>query len=146
MYKKEELQELKAEFWREFANKYPRKWMLYDTKIKDFSFKFYLDNKKIEVLLAIENKDLELRKIYFQKIESLKTILTEEYIPEVEFDFESRLKNNKVIAKIWVEKNISFHNKANWNDIFDYFYEKMDTLERFFFEYEDYIRDLDINT
>lgn len=146
MYKKEELQELRAEFWREFANKYPRKWMLYDTKIKDFSFKFYLDNKKIEVLLAIENKDLELRKIYFQKIESLKTILTEEYIPEVEFDFESRLKNNKVIAKIWVEKNISFHNKANWNDIFDYFYEKMDTLERFFFEYEDYIRDLDINT
>lgn len=146
MYKKEELQALKIEFWREFADKYPRKWILYDTKIKDFSFKFYLDNKKVEVLLAIENKDLELRKIYFQKIESLKTILVEEYISEVMFDYEFQLSNYKIISKIWVEKSITFHNKANWDIIFDYFYEKMDAFERFFFEYEDYIRDLEINT
>ena len=41
MYSKEENQKLKREFWVSFANKYPRKWVLYNTKIKDFSFKFY---------------------------------------------------------------------------------------------------------
>jgi hypothetical protein len=27
---------------------------MYDTKIKDFSFKFYVDNKKAQVLIDIE--------------------------------------------------------------------------------------------
>jgi hypothetical protein len=48
MYSKEETQRLNA-FWIEFAQKYP-KWLLYDTKIKDFSFKFYVDNKKAQVI------------------------------------------------------------------------------------------------
>ena len=49
MYSKEEAQRLKREFWIAFAEKYPRKWLLYDTKIKDFSFKFFVDNKKAQV-------------------------------------------------------------------------------------------------
>ncbi|WP_286971405.1 DUF4268 domain-containing protein, partial [Flavobacterium sp. UBA4854] len=51
MYSKEESQRIKREFWVAFAEKYPRKWVLYDTKIKDFSFKFYVDNKKAQVLI-----------------------------------------------------------------------------------------------
>ena len=42
-----------------FANAYPRKWLLYDTKIKDVTFKFYIDNKKAQVLLDIEPKEEE---------------------------------------------------------------------------------------
>lgn len=146
MYSKDEVRELKKEFWTTFSEEYPRKWLLYDTKIKDFSFKFFVDNKRIEVLLAIENKDLELRKIYFQKIESLKTILEEEFLSDVLFDEHFVLSNGKEISKIWVEKEkISFHNKANWEEIFSFFYEKMDAFERFFYEYEDYIRDLETN-
>lgn len=146
MYSKEEVRALKKEFWIDFSEKYPRKWLLYDTKIKDFSFKFYVDNKRIEVLLAIENNDLELRKIYFQKIESLKTILEEEFLSDIFFDEHFVLSNGKEISKIWVEKDrIGFHNKANWEEIFGFFYEKMDAFERFFYEYEDYINDLETN-
>jgi hypothetical protein len=45
MYSKEETQRLNA-FWSSLLKNYPRKWLLYDTKIKDFSFKFYVDNKR----------------------------------------------------------------------------------------------------
>ena len=146
MYSKEQIQELKREFWSSFAEKYPRKWLLYHTKIKAFSFKFYTDNKKIEVLLAIEQRDEDLREIYFQKIESLHTVLKEEFLPDVLFDQHYTLDNGKTISKIWVEKiNISYHNKNNWDQIFCFFYEKMDAFERFFYEYEDYIRDLETN-
>lgn len=146
MYSKEEAKELKKEFWITFSQEYPRKWLLHNTKIKDFSFKFYLDNKRIEVLLAIENKDLELRKIYFQKIESLKAILEEEFLSDVLFDEHFVLDNGKEISKIWVEKNlVSFHNKNNWDEIYSFYYEKMDAFEHFFYEYEDYIKDLEIN-
>ena len=147
MFSKVESQQIKKEFWTAFAEAYPRKWLLYDTKIKDFTFKFYVDNKKAQVLIDIEPKDEEKRKIYYEKIESLKTILLEEYLDDAVFERNFYLETGKCISKIWVEKTgISLFNKDSWNDIFDFFYEKMDAFERFFYEYEDYIRDLETNT
>lgn len=140
MYSKEEVQALKKEFWTAFSEAYPRKWLLYDTKIKDFSFKFYVDNKKAGVLLVIEHKNPEIQKKYFEKLESLKTLLLEDYLPEANFDEYHRLENGKIIAKVWVEMPIGFHNKNNWPVIFDFFYEKMDAFERFFYEFEDFIK------
>ena len=72
MYSREETQRLKREFWIAFAEKYPRKWVLYDTKIKDFSFKFYVDNKKAQVLIDIEPRNEDNRIAYFEKLEALK--------------------------------------------------------------------------
>lgn len=57
MFSKQEAQQLKKEFWTAFGKSFPRKWILYDTKIKDLSFKFYADKKKAEVSLDIEMKD-----------------------------------------------------------------------------------------
>ena len=57
MYSKQESQRLKQEFWITFAERYPRKWVLYDTKIKDFSFKFFVDNTKAQVSIEIEHRN-----------------------------------------------------------------------------------------
>jgi hypothetical protein len=147
MYSKEESLKIKKEFWVQFAEAYPRKWILYDTKIKDVTFKFYVDNKKAQVLLDIEPKEEEKRKIYFEKIESLKTILLEEYLPEAILERNYFLESGKVVSRIWVEKsNVSLNNKNTWEAIFDFFSETMTQFELFFFEYEDYIKDLETNT
>lgn len=147
MYSKEESIRIKKEFWTAFAESYPRKWLLYDTKIKDVSFKFYIDNKRAQVLLDIEPRDEEKRKIYFEKVASLKTILIEEYIPEVIFERNFHLDSGKIISRIWVEiTGISINNKATWETVFDFFYENMDAFERFFYENQDYIKDLEVNT
>jgi len=147
MYSKEEAQQIKKEFWTAFAEAYPRKWLLYDTKIKDVTFKFYIDNKKAQVLLDIEPKDEEKRKIYYEKIESLKTILHEEYLPEAILERNFYLDNGKVISRIWIEKlNVSLNNRKYWPEIFEFFSETMTKFELFFFEFEDYIKDLEMNT
>lgn len=147
MFSKEEAQKIKREFWITFAQEYPRKWLLYNTKIKDVTFKFNVDNKKAMVSLEIEPKDEEHRKIYFEKIESLKTILLENYLPDAIFEKNFHLENGKIISRIWVEiHNISINNKSTWNTIFNFFAEKMESFEYFFYEYEDYIKDLEINT
>ena len=147
MYSKEEALLIKKEFWTAFAAAYPRKWVLYDTKIKDVTFKFYIDNKKAQVLLDIEPKDEEKRKIYFEKIESLKTILLEDYLPETILERNFYLESGKIISRIWVEKlGVSLNNKNNWEAIFDFFNETMIQFEYFYFEHEDYIKDLEINT
>ena len=147
MYSKDEALQIKKDFWIAFAEAYPRKWLLYNTKIKDVTFKFYVDNKKAQVLLDIEPKDEEKRKIYFEKVFSLKTILLEEYLEEAIFERNYYLESGKVISRIWVEKtDISINNKNNWEAIFEYFNTNMDAIERFFYENEDYIKDLEINT
>lgn len=147
MYSKEEALLIKKEFWTAFASAYPRKWLLYDTKIKDVTFKFYIDNKKALVLLDIEPKEEEKRKIYFEKIESLKTILLDEYLPEAILERNYYLENGKIISRIWVEKlEVSLHNKKYWPEIFDFFSETMTQFEHFFYEHEGYIKDLEINT
>ena len=147
MFSKEEALQIKKEFWIAFAEEYPRKWLLYNTKIKDVTFKFYVDNKKAQVLLDIEPKDEEKRKIYYEKVESLKTILLEDYLDDVIFERNFYLETGKVISRVWVEKTgISINNKNTWPEVFDFFAEKMDAFERFFYENEDYIKDLEINT
>ena len=147
MLSKEEALQKKKDFWIAFAEEYPRKWLLYNTKIKDVTFKFYVDNKKAQVLLDIEPKDEEKRKIYYEKVESLKTILLEDYLDDVIFLFIFYLETGKVISRVWVEKTgISINNKNTWPEVFDFFAEKMDAFERFFYENEDYIKDLEINT
>lgn len=146
MYSKQQNQQLKQEFWVAFAEKYPRKWLLYDTKIKDFSFKFYVDNRKAQVLIDIENRNLDVRKIYFEKIVSLKNILEEDYISNLIYEQNHTLESGKTISRIWVELNdVSVSNRQYWNTIFDFFEQKMDKLESFFVEYQDYIKDLETN-
>jgi len=136
MYSKAESAQLKKEFWIAFATVYPRKWLLYNTKIKDVTFKFYVDNKKAMVLLDIEPHEEEKRKIYFEKIESLKNILLDEYLPDALFERNFYLDTGKAISRIWVEKNnVSVNNKNTWGEIFAFFNSSMAQFELFFYEY-----------
>jgi len=144
MYSREESQRMKREFWVAFAEKYPRKWVLYDTKIKDFSFKFYVDNKKAQVLIDIEHRSDEKRIAYFEKLEALKNILEEEFIKDLVFEKNYTLESGKTISRIWVEKQgVGFSNKNNWDAIFDFFNEKMNALEMFYLEYDEFIKDVE---
>ena len=144
MYSKQENQRLKQEFWVAFAEKYPRKWVLYDTKIKDFSFKFYVDNKKAQVSIEIENRNQDKRYAYFEKIEALKNIIEEEFLKDLVFEKDYTLENGKTISKIWVEKSeVSVSNRNYWDEIFDFFFEKMNALEMFYLEYDEFIKDIE---
>lgn len=143
MYSREENQQLKREFWIAFAEKYPRKWVLYDTKIKDFSFKFFVDNKKAQVSIDIEPRSDEKRIAYFEKLESVKSILEEEYIKNLVFEKSFYLENGKIISRIWVElNNVSASNKKYWNEIFEFFNKNMSALELFYADYDMFIKDI----
>lgn len=142
MFSREESQRIKHEFWIAFAEAYPRKWILYDTKIKDFSLKFYVDNKHAQVMIAIENRDTEKRYAYFEKLMSLKAILMEDHLPESIFEKDVYLEN-KILSKVWVDLfGISVNKREDWPIIFDFMAEKMMLLEYFFLEFQDYISDI----
>ena len=142
MFSKEESRQLRQEFWTSFGKSFPRKWILYDTKIKGFSFKFHFDTKSALVALDLED-DLETRINTWEKLLSLKTILKDDYLPEAIFEEEYYLENGKEISRIYVplEQKVSIHNKNTWQEVMVFFNTTMDKFERFFTDFEDILKD-----
>ena len=144
MFSKEESAKLRQEFWTSFGKSFPKKWLLYNTKIKGLSFKFVADQKKAMVCLDLENSDEDFNELVYDQLLSLKIILTDEYLPEVIYDDSYELENRKIIRRIYIkhESKFSIHNKNTWRDCYEFFVETMPKFELFFYEYEDFIKSI----
>ena len=142
MFSKEESRQLRQEFWTSFGKSFPRKWVLYDTKIKGFSFKFHFDTKSALIALDLED-DLENRINSWEKLLSLKSILKDEYLSDAIFEETYYLDNGKEISRIYLplEQKVSIHNKNSWQDVMVFFNTYMDKFESFFTEFEDILKD-----
>ena len=141
MFSKEESRQMREEFWTSFGKSFPRKWILYDTKIKGFSFKFYFDTKKAFVTLDLED-DLENRVNCWEKLLALKSILLNDYLSEAIYEEAYYLDNGKEISRIYVplEQKVSIHNKNTWRETMLFFNKTMNLFEAFFEEYKDVIK------
>ncbi|CAL2078637.1 conserved protein of unknown function [Tenacibaculum sp. 190524A02b] len=142
MFSKEESARLRKEFWTSFGKSFPRKWLLYNTKIKGIAFKFQADRKKASVCLDFEHPEEIANELLYDQLLSLKNILEQEFLPEVIFDDNFELDNRKIIRRIYVpfDKKFSIHNKNTWRDCYEFFVEHMNQFELFFYEYEDFIK------
>ena len=139
MFSREESAIIRKEFWTSFGKSFPRKWLLYNTKIKGFSFKFVADRKNAMIALDLEHPDEIANELLYDQLLSLKTILTTEYLSEVIYDATYELESGKIIHRIYVphETKFSIHNKNTWRDCYEFFVENMPKFELFFHEYED---------
>ena len=138
MFSKSASKRLRQDFWIAFGKSYPRKWILYDTKIKGLALKFHFDLKNAMVSIDVEHHDLETRIILWDKLLSLKSILKDDFIPEVQFMDSFILVNRKEISRVYVEKKgVSIHNKNTWRETMEFFNESMLQFEDFFKDYED---------
>ena len=140
MFSKDEAARLRKDFWISFGKSFPRKWLLYNTKIKGFSFKFVADRKKAFVCLDIEHPEEIANELLYDQMISLKSLLETE-IPEVIFNAEYELESGKKIHRIYVpfESKFSVYNKNNWRECYEFYVETMPKFELFFYEYEDFI-------
>ncbi|MBE7690746.1 DUF4268 domain-containing protein [Tenacibaculum piscium] len=143
MFSKEESAAMRKEFWTSFGKSFPRKWLLYNTKIKGFAFKFQGDRKTASVCLDFEHPDEIANELLYDKLLSLKNILETEYLSEVIYHESFELDNRKIIRRIYVpfDKKFSIHNKNTWRDCYEFYVKTMEQFELFFYEYEDIIKD-----
>jgi len=141
MFSKEAAAQLRKEFWTSFGKSFPRKWLLYNTKIKGLSFKFVANKKKALVCLDIEHTDAAANVLLYAQLSSLKNILLSEHIATLIFDENYTLESGKVIARIYCQlpQEFNIHNKNTWRDCYEFFVKEMTAFELFFYEYEDYI-------
>ncbi|MDY8138961.1 DUF4268 domain-containing protein [Aquimarina sp. 2201CG5-10] len=140
MFSKEESKKIRQEFWTSFGKEYPKKWLLYNTKIKDVTLKFTFTTKKAQVSIDVEPVDELIRAYYYEKLTSLKNILKSEYLNDIIFDEFYELDNGKIISRVFVEiGDVSIHNRNTWESTMLFLSKNMTQLEDFFIEYKDFI-------
>ena len=140
MFSREEAKQIREEFWTNFGKEYPRKWVLYDTKIKDIQLKFTFTNEVAGVSLDITSPDEIIREYYFEKLQSLQNILLTEYIPDAEYESHYELPEGKTISRVYTEiRRVNIYRKTDWPPVQEFLYDRMDLLETFFLEYRDVI-------
>ena len=141
MFSKEEAKKLRQEFWTTFGQEYPRKWMLYNTKIKELDLKFTLTTKMAQVSIDINSEDEIIQEYYYEKIWSLEKILKTEFIPKITLDPKYEVDYGKFVSRAYVQlDNVSINKRETWEQIWEFFFENMNELELFFYEYEDFIK------
>ncbi|WBL23565.1 DUF4268 domain-containing protein [Zunongwangia sp. HRR-M8] len=141
MFSKSESKILRQKFWTSFGQEYPRKWILYHTKIKEIQFKFTFSRKFAQISLDIDSDDEIIQAYYFEKIQSLQKILKSEYLPHITLLENYELPEGKSISRAFVELNgVSINNEKDWPLVKKYLAENMLQFELFWFEFKDFIK------
>lgn len=112
-----------------------------DTGIKAVNLKFDVDRDRALVGVDIVSRDLERRIYYYEKFESLKTMISGVLGEDVIWDLEYPIAQGKEIARIYtVMPEVDIYNKNTWEKIWNFFFLKMQALEDLYLEYKDFIR------
>jgi hypothetical protein len=140
MYSKEQAKNIRQQFWTMSGKRYDRKWLLYDTKLKDVILKFSFEDRRALVSIEITPDDAIFRAYYYEKLISLKNIMKEEVSDELIFEENYILESGKTISRVFVMyEGVKIQKQTDWPEVYDFFYTYMDRLELFFREYKDVI-------
>jgi hypothetical protein len=142
MYSREEAKEVRQQFWTMFGKRYDRKWMLYNTKMKDLHLKFSFEDRRAMVSMDVVHDEEFYRHYYFEKIERFQRIMKDEVSSELIFDRNYRLPDGKFISRIYVFLDgVKIQKKTDWPQVYEFFYTHMDRMEAFFVEYREFIEE-----
>ncbi|MCF4102765.1 DUF4268 domain-containing protein [Gillisia sp. M10.2A] len=142
MFSKEESKKMRQEFWTEFGQRHTRKWMLYNTSIKEIELKFTFDTEQAQVSLDVVSADDLIRAYYYEKLLGLKNILLTEYLPDALFEENYLLPEGKTVSRVYVQlKRVNIHSRKDWDLVQKFLNDRMNLMEEFFKEYSDYIAD-----
>lgn len=151
MYSKDELKNLKLEFWESFAafcevQPYLRgrkkTWVLYDTKVKGVELKFDATREGAFVILEVNHRSEEARLEMFERLTWYKDTLEMDFPEGLIWDICFVRDTGKQVARIYTSKSgIDFHRRQDWGEFFSFMASQMYLLERNFMSIAEYLRE-----
>jgi hypothetical protein len=142
MYSKEELKQLKKEFWEGFGiycseipalKRRKSKFMLYNTKMKGVELKFDATRHGAFVILEINLQDVKLRLEKYEQFEQYQSIMEKQFPNGLIWNFAYVRECGTEVCRIYTEKNgIDLHRRIQWMEFYKFMSEEMLKLERAF--------------
>lgn len=151
MYSKDELKNLKLEFWESFAafcevQPYLRgrkkMWTLYDTKVKGVELKFDATREGAFVILEVNHRSEDARLEMFERLTWYKDTLEMDFPEGLTWDICFVRDTGKQVARIYTSRSgIDFHRRQDWGEFFSFMASQMYLLERNFMSIAEYLRE-----
>ena len=144
MYKRDELKQLKTDFWNGFAdycNTIPRlaqrkqKFMLYNTRLKGTELKFDVQRHEVAVVLEINHNDYERRIELFEHFKACRMFFEEAFEGmEIVYEPFFKLETGKDVCRIYIRLDdvMDFHRRDDWQKFYGFMARNMMRLERIF--------------
>ena len=144
MYKRDELKQLKTDFWNGFAdycNTIPRlaqrkqKFMLYNTRLKGTELKFDVQRHEVSVVLEINHTVYERRIELFEHFKACRMLFEEAFDGmEVVYEPFYKLETGKDVCRIYIRlaDEMDFHRRDDWQKFYGFMARNMMRLERIF--------------
>lgn len=144
MYKRDELKQLKTDFWNGFAdycNTIPRlaqrkqKFMLYNTRLKGTELKFDVQRHEVAVVLEINHTDYERRIELFEHFKACRMLFEEAFDGmEVVYEPFYKWETGKDVCRIYIRlaDEMDFHRRDDWQKFYGFMARNMMRLERIF--------------
>lgn len=150
MLTKEEIKEMRLQFWMEFESysaqkkkriRKPAKWIMNDTGIKQLKLKFDIDEKHAIVGIDVETRNMDKRIEVFGKLEDIKPALEKALAQSLNWELEYILPTGKSISRTYLKlDNVSIYNREDWPVVMDFFYKNMLILEKVFLKYKESLK------
>lgn len=151
MYTKEEVKQLKKEFWEGFGiycseipqlKKRKSKFLLYNTKMKGVELKFDATRDGAFVILEINHPDLQKRYELYEKFEMYKTIMEKNFPDGLIWNFAYIRECGTEVCRIYTCKaGIDIHRRIQWMEFYQFLSAEMLKLEKAFRMVKDAIED-----
>lgn len=150
MYNREEAKQLRKDFWNGFGyfsrrlsylRRQNKKWILYNTKIKNLELKFELERNTARVILEINHRNENHRLAVFEQLQSYKSIMEEAFGETLIWEYLYTMPTGKEVCRIFYEKGgFDFHVRQQWPDIYRFFTAYMIKMETAFKEVNEFIQ------
>ena len=142
MYSKEELKQLKKDFWEGFGlycsmipalSRRKSKFMLYNTKLKGVELKFDATRDGAYVILEINHSDSARRLELYMKFEQCKQLIEKEFPGGLIWRQTYIRECGTEVSRIYTHKpDIDIHRRINWISFYKFMSEDMLKLEKAF--------------
>jgi hypothetical protein len=143
MYSKDELKELRLNFWQNFksycetqaALHYKKKrWILNEIQIRGVALRFDVDRENAKVILELQNKHEDRRLQIFEILERYKVVLEEGFENGLIWEFyHQREDNGQEVCRIYTQfEGADWHRQSQWPEIYEFFIKNMLQLEENF--------------
>jgi len=150
MLSKEDVKEMRLQFWMEFEGysalkkkrlRKPSKWIMNDTGIKQLKLKFDFDDCRALVGIDVETRNLDKRIEVFGKLEDIKPKLEKALGQSLLWELEHILPTGKSISRAYmVLSEKSIYSKEDWPEVMDFFYKNMIIIEKVFEKNKEYLK------
>ncbi|MNJ84976.1 hypothetical protein D3C87_24400 [compost metagenome] len=152
MYSKEELKQLKTDFWNQFKVKMQKtrssngrrmNWLAYPSEVKNIYIRVDADNSGARLTFDIQGKDEGVRQILWEQLYELKIVMESEMGPEgIWIENASSPSVPQFNRIIWERTDLKFFNPEDHAEIQNFLADRLIHFDAFYQEFKDILINL----